>query len=442
MIARFRDQPRGVYLMFATEFWERFSYYGFMGLVVLFMVSPSASGGLNYSRPAALFLFGIVTSLIWVAPMFGGWIADRLTGPRRAVLAGCAGLAIGNYLLAGASFMAGTVQAGLLFWAGIVAMIAGAGMFKSNASALLGTLFAPGDMRREAGFILFYMGINIGALVAPFGAGTLGERVGWGWGFLAAGIGMTIGLVLFSALAKRHFPDVADVPRDERAHARDEPAGPLLANPNVQLILLMALFTIVYMTGQMTYGGIMNLYAADRIDRLVMGFEIPATWFLSLNPLLVVLLGAPVASFWQRRAVTPHRVLFVEKIIAGLVLMAASFVVMLVAELGGGGAKSPLLLVAFYILITTAELCILPAGLVEISRRAPRGAVGRLMGVWIFTMGAGSFLAGYLGSLSDRESLATIFSILIGGGIGGALLLLLIEPLLRRHLGALAVSPA
>jgi proton-dependent oligopeptide transporter, POT family len=440
---KFRGQPRGVYLLFATEFWERFSYFGFMGILTLFTIASPAQGGMGYTRASAVFLFGSITSLIWIAPILGGWVSDRLIGPRIAVLAGCTGIALGNYLLAGASWSAAAGlghRATTLFVAGLASMIIGAGLFKSNASALLGTLFAPGDQRRETGFILFYMGINLGALVAPFGAGTLGERLGWGWGFALAGVGMTAGLGLFAMKGLRYFPDsISRAP----ARAAADASGGLLANRNVQLILLMALFTIVYMTGQMTYGGIMNLYASYRIDRAVFSFVIPSTWFLCLNPLMVLVLGGPVASFWRNRADRTQRVLFVEKIVVGLFLMACSFAVMMIAEtVHSGGLQSPLLLLAFYLLITSAELCVLPAGLVEISRRAPPAATGVLMGVWIFTMGAGSFLSGYLGSLISHRSLAYIFAILMGSGFIASLILAGLEPTLRRYMGNLSRVPA
>ena len=181
MFGKFRGQPRGVFVMFATEFWERFSYYGFMGIMVLFMVADLNAGGLGYDRSRALFLFGLFSSFMWFMPLLGGWLADKFLGPRLAVLLGCIGLAGGNFLLAASSFAAkgGEVQTAMVFFVtGIVTMIAGAGLFKSNASALLGQLFGPNDPRREVGFILFYMGINMGALFAPFGAGTAGERIG------------------------------------------------------------------------------------------------------------------------------------------------------------------------------------------------------------------------------------------------------------------------
>jgi POT family proton-dependent oligopeptide transporter len=419
--------------MFGTEVWERFSYYGFMGLFVLFMVAPGSEGGLGYSTPVALMTFGIVTSLIWIAPIVGGWIADSFIGARRAVLLGCAGLALGNFVLAGSSIAAsrGLAQPSfMLFAAGVLTMIIGAGLFKSNASALLGQLFSPDDRRREAGFVLFYMGINLGALAAPFGAGTLGESAGWHWGFITAGLGMSIGLCLFGWRSRRYFP--------ESTHTRHD--GPkirpraLLQDVNVQLILIMAAFTVVYMTGQMTYGGVMNLYVAAHVDRMASGFLIPTTWFLALNPLLVVLLGPAFATFWEKRGLRTTRVVFVEKIAVGLLLMGMSFLFMMLVEILQTGQKPPWVLVVFYLLITTAELCVLPGGLVEISRRAPKNAVGLLMGCWIFTMGVGSFLAGGLGALFSAYPLSWLFALLGGAGAVFALVLVLIEPRLRARL--------
>ena len=205
---KFLDQPRGVRLIAATEFWERFSYYGFIGLITLFMAADPASGGLGMEKGFTLKLFGITVGMMFMAPLLGGWIADRFTGPFSAVVIGCLGLAGANFLLAGAGMPAAhrTGLEFLLLYAGLGVMILGAGMFKSNAGSLMGQLFAPGDMRRKHGFMLFYMGINLGGFAAPYGAGTLGERAGWSYGFLAAGVGMMIGLAAFLWFSRGLFP--------------------------------------------------------------------------------------------------------------------------------------------------------------------------------------------------------------------------------------------
>ncbi len=444
MFGKFKGQPRGVYVMFATEFWERFSYYGFMGIMVLFMVADPIAGGLGYDRSRALFLFGLFTSFMWFMPLLGGWLADKWLGPRLAVLLGCIGLAVGNFLLAASSFSAkgGRPEAAMgLFLIGILTMIAGAGMFKSNASALLGQLFGPNDPRREVGFILFYMGINMGALFAPFGAGTAGERIGWGWGFLLAGVGMLIGFLVFAFQARRAFP-VAIAKPEEAAAPKAVIGRVLMESRHVHLILLMAVFATLYMAGQQTYGGVMNLYAEERVDRMVGGVLIPTTWFMALNPLLVVLLGSTVAELWRKRAEKSHRIVFVEKVTVGLLLMSSSFLFMIGVEYFTPQAASPLVLIVFYILITSAELCVLPAGLVEVSRRSPKEVIGIMMGVWIFTMGGGAFLAGVLGSYANELGNIGIFAVLAAIGLISAAILIPLEYALRKSQYSAVIQPA
>ena len=444
MFGKFKGQPRGVYVMFATEFWERFSYYGFMGIMVLFMVADPIAGGLGYDRSRALFLFGLFTSFMWFMPLLGGWLADKWLGPRLAVLLGCIGLAVGNFLLAASSFSAkgGRPEAAMgLFLIGILTMIAGAGMFKSNASALLGQLFGPNDPRREVGFSLFYMGINMGALFAPFGAGTAGERIGWGWGFLLAGVGMLIGFLVFAFQARRAFP-VAIAKPEEAAAPKAVIGRVLMESRHVHLILLMAVFATLYMAGQQTYGGVMNLYAEERVDRMVGGVLIPTTWFMALNPLLVVLLGSTVAELWRKRAEKSHRIVFVEKVTVGLLLMSSSFLFMIGVEYFTPQAASPLVLIVFYILITSAELCVLPAGLVEVSRRSPKEVIGIMMGVWIFTMGGGAFLAGVLGSYANELGNIGIFAVLAAIGLISAAILIPLEYALRKSQYSAVIQPA
>jgi POT family proton-dependent oligopeptide transporter len=389
---RFFDQPRGVALVAATEFWERFSYYGFVGLAALFMAADPASGGLGMDKSFTLKLFGVAVGMMFMAPSLGGWIADRLIGPYRAVVFGCLGLAGANFLLSaagtGAAHAAGTQF--LLFYCGLLVMIIGAGLFKSNASALLGQLYAPGDRRRQDGFMLFYMGINLGGFAAPYGAGTLGERAGWAWGFLTAGIGMMIGLGIFLWLSRGVFPAFVRPAAAEKA----DRAGAWRA-PGTRLVLIMVFFTAIYMIGQQTYGGVMNLYVHDRVAKTIFGFDVPTTWFLSLNPLIVILGGPFVSKFWSMHDARTRRLSAVNKIVTGTVLMALSYLLMLVVDIKAGtGLVAPIWILVFYLIITLAELCVFPVGLAEISRRAPGQIMGVLMGLWVFTMGFGSFSAG------------------------------------------------
>jgi POT family proton-dependent oligopeptide transporter len=432
---KFFDQPRGVMLIAATEFWERFSYYGFTGLAALFMAADPATGGLGLEKGLTLKIFGLAVGLMFMAPSLGGWIADRWIGPYRAVVFGCLCLSLANFLLAAA----GTTSAHAahlefaLFYCGLAVMITGAGLFKSNASALLGQLFAAGDTRRQDGFMLFYMGINLGGFAAPYGAGTLGERAGWSWGFLVAGIGMLVGLVLFLWLAQGRF---AKFIRPAARRDRDAEAS-LWREPGTRLVLVMVFFTAIYMIGQQTYGGVMNLYVRDRVAKTILGFDVPTTWFLSLNPLIVILGGPFVSKFWALRDPGAVRLAAITKILTGTVLMALSYVLMLVVDAAaGGGLVAPGWILVFYLIITLAELCVFPTGLAEISHHAPQKLMGILMGFWVFTMGFGSLGAGWLGgSLADAPSWM-IFAVLAAGGSVSAVVLFALEPIIRRQLAA------
>ena len=430
---KFLDQPRGVRLIAATEFWERFSYYGFTGLATLFMAADPATGGLGMEKSATLKLFGITVGMIFMAPLVGGWIADRLIGPFRAVIIGCLGLAAANFLLAAAGTPAAHA-AGLqfvLFYSGLGAMILGAGMFKSNVGTLMGQLFAPGDHRRKNGFMLFYMGINMGAFCAPYGAGTLGERTGWSWGFLAAGIGMMIGLLALLWLSRGLFETFVKPLPSQAGSAQ----ASVWRDPGVRLVLIMVFFTAIYMIGQQTYGGVMNLYVRDRVDKTVLGFDIPTTWFLSLNPLIIILGGPFVSKYWARHDLTARRLPALTKILTGTVLMALSYVLMLVVDMqAGGGLVAPIWIVVFYLVITLAELCVFPIGLAEISQRAPKEVTGVLMGLWVFTMGFGSLCAGWLGGTLADVPAWVMFALLAGGGMLNAIALFAAEPGIRRKL--------
>lgn len=431
--ARFFDQPRGVNLVAATEFWERFSYYGFTGLAALFMAADPATGGLGMEKGLTLKTFGVAVGMMFMAPSLGGWIADRLIGPYRAVVLGCLGLAAANFLLAAA----GTGQAHatgmefILFYCGLACMIAGAGLFKSNISSLLGQLFTLGDLRRQDGFMLFYMGINLGAFAAPYGAGTLGERLGWSWGFLVAGLGMLLGLFFFLWFSRGLFAVFVRPAREENTSV----APSSWHDPGVRLVLIMVVFTAIYMIGQQTYGGVMNLYVRDRVDKNFLGFDIPTTWFLSLNPLIIVLGGPLVSKYWALHDRTARRLPAIIRILAGTLLMVLSYVLMAVVDwMAGVSLVAPIWIVIFYFIITVAELCVFPIGLAEISRRAPQKLMGMLMGLWVFTMGFGSLGAGWLGGVFADAPTWTLFAVLAAGGSIGAALLWALEPVIRRRL--------
>jgi POT family proton-dependent oligopeptide transporter len=434
---KFFDQPRGVKLIAATEFWERFSYYGFTGLATLFMAADPATGGLGMDKGFTLKLFGLAVGMMFMAPSLGGWIADRLIGPYRAVVFGCLCLSGANFLLsaAGTNFAHTAGMALALFYCGLAVMIIGAGLFKSNAGSLLGQLFAPGDSRRQDGFMLFYMGINLGGFAAPYGAGTLGERAGWSWGFLAAGIGMLIGLLVFLWLSRGRFAKFVR-PTATKEDGIDASAW---QEPGTRLVLIMVFFTAIYMIGQQTYGGVMNLYVRDRVAKTILGFDVPTTWFLSLNPFIVILGGPLVSKYWSVRDEKAQRLTPINKILTGTVLMTLSYALMTVVDAAAGsGLVAPVWIVIFYLVITLAELCVFPTGLAEISRRAPQQLMGVLMGLWVFTMGFGSLGAGWLGGTLADSPNWVLFAGLAGGGALSAAVLFAIEPVIRKRLALVA----
>lgn len=429
-MSKLREQPKGVYLLFCTELWERFSYYGMLGLLVLFLVAPVASGGFGWDNALALRVFGIFLGLIWFAPLIGGWIADRLTGARRAVILGCASLALGNFLLASCALtsnestsVAGVPIREALLYAGLTAMVVGAGLFKSNVSVLMGDLFPrQDDPRRDFGFTVFYMGINAGALLAPLVAGTLGERVGWHWGFGVSGVGMLIGIAIF--LTTRSVLGDAGLRLGKQLTATAQKATTEDWR-RVMTIGLFALFATVFATGLMQYGGLLNLFTAQDIERSVRGFEIPATWFLTLNPLFIVMLGPLVAARWDRRLSRGLASSPADKFVVGLVLMAMAFGLIGWAAMDAA-PEAPaawLWIVIFYFIFTTGELCIYPVGLALVSRLAPRRWIGVLMGAWLLTNAVGSWLAGELGAIAQSVGASMVFSSLALVALGAAVVL-------------------
>jgi POT family proton-dependent oligopeptide transporter len=280
--------------------------------------------------------------------------------------------------------------------------------------------------------MLFYMGINMGAFAAPYGAGTLGERVGWSWGFLVAGIGMLIGLAVFLWLSRGRFPSFV---RPVAAAQNSGLETSAWQDPGVRLVLIMVFFTAIYMIGQQTYGGVMNLYVRDRVDKTMLGFDIPTTWFLSLNPLIIILGGPLVSKYWALHDQTAHRLPAINRILVGTVLMALSYVLMVAVDMAAGkNLVAPIWIVIFYLVITLAELCVFPIGLAEISRRAPQQLMGVLMGLWVFTMGFGSLCAGWLGGTLADAPTWLMFAVLAGGGSISAAVLFALEPVIRRRL--------
>jgi proton-dependent oligopeptide transporter, POT family len=393
--------PRALTYLFATEMWERFSYYGMRALLVLYMVKylllPGHEGevlGLATFRHALEFVFGplgiqafasqiygFYTGLVYLTPIFGGLLADRLLGQRRTVILGASLMAAGHFMMAIES----------LFLPAIIVLILGNGCFKPNISTQVGALYAPGDRRRDRAFSIFYVGINLGAFLAPLVCGTLGEEFGWHYGFAAAGVGMTMALVIY-LVATPNLPKDAFAKRVVHAplsrsdwHA----IGAILA-----LVLPVSLFWATYEQ----QGNTIVLWASENTDRhLIAGFEIPVTWFQAFNPFMIFAFTPLIVALWRRQGAREPST--VAKLSIGLFLNAASWLIMLAATRSAGtGQASWLWLFAFFVTITVGELYLSPTSLSLVTKVAPAQLLSMLMGVWLATSFIGNFLAGYLGT--------------------------------------------
>lgn len=432
-------QPAGLFLLFLTEMWERFSYYGMRALLVLFLVTETSKGGLGWSTESASRLYGWYTGLVYLTPIIGGWLADRLIGTHRSLLIGGVIIAAGHFSLA--------LSGMTFFYLGLVLIIIGTGFFKPNVSTMVGQLYEPDDPRRDSGFTIFYMGINLGALIGTLICGYLGESEQWGWhyGFSAAGIGMVLGLILYATLRSKYLPGIGDAPT-AAARAASKSRAPLtrLEKNRIAVIFIVAFFVIFFWAAFEQAGSSMNLFSRDHTERQLLGFEIPASWFQSINPAIIMLGGPLMAWLWgalSRRSLEPSTP---AKMAWGLFLLAAGFGFMVVGSLQAtnGQLASPLWLLAAYTLHTFGELCLSPVGLSLVTKLAPTSLASLLMGTWFLANFFANLLAGYIAGAAEKIESGAYFHILGGmadfylifvvSSLSAALLLALLTPFLNR----------
>ncbi|HZI15105.1 MAG TPA: peptide MFS transporter [Myxococcus sp.] len=426
-----KGHPRGLYLLFFTEMWERMSYYGMRGLLVLFLTSQTA-GGFGWTRKEALDLYAIYTGLVYLTPIVGGYIADRFIGQRKAVVFGGTVMMIGHLLLA--------LPSVAMFYAGLGCLIIGNGFFKPNISTMVGGLYAQGDGRRDGAFTIFYMGINIGAVLGNFICGTLGEKVGWHYGFGAAGVGMFLGLVAFLALQRKLLGPVGLAPvKREAAPAVVQQTGEKKGFTRQEIdrvvaILIIAVFVIAFWTGFEQAGGLMNLYTNEKVDRTMLGWEVPTTWFQNFNSAFIVLLAPVFAGLWSWLAARGKDPNPAVKMGLGIILLSIGFVFMLGAskESEAAGKAAAWWVIMAYLFHTMGELCLSPVGLSMVTKVAPARIVSAMMGVWFLANAAANYLAGKIGGVSEALGEYEVFLyITIGTGIAGVILLVL-SPIVKR----------
>ncbi|WP_338867345.1 peptide MFS transporter [Myxococcus stipitatus] len=437
-----QGHPPGLYLLFFTEMWERMSYYGMRGLLVLFLTSTTM-GGFGWSRADALGLYGTYTGLVYLTPIVGGFVADRFIGQRKAVVLGGVLMMIGHLVLA--------VPSVTMFYVGLGFLIVGNGFFKPNISTMVGGLYPQGDGRRDGAFTIFYMGINVGAMLGNFICGTLGEKVGWHWGFGSAGVGMALGLIAFMLLQKKYLGEVGLAPTKPAAQVvAQQEAGPKKGFTRQEIdriivIFIIALFVVAFWAGFEQAGGLMNLYTNEKVDRNLLGAEVPTTWFQNFNSLFIVALAPVFAGLWSWLAARGKDPSIPVKMGMGLIFLAVGFVFMLGAsdQSATSGKAAAYWVILAYLFHTMGELCLSPVGLSMVTKVAPHRIVSAMMGVWFLANAAANKLSGEIGAYSAKLGEFDIFLyISIGTGISGAILLI-VAPLLKKMMhGTDEVRPA
>jgi POT family proton-dependent oligopeptide transporter len=456
--ASFFGHPRGLATLFFTEMWERFTYYGMRAVLVLFLVGAVSSGGFGIDDKTAAAIYGLYTAGVYLAALPGGWIADRLIGARRAVLIGGIGIALGNALLA-----ASTTPRG--FYLGLVVIVLGVGLLKPNVSAMVGELYPEGGARLDAGFTVFYMGINLGATLGPFFTGEAQTLIGPRAGFGVAAFFMAAGVLQYY-LTQRHLgtagqfvaapveDGVAEVrkpwqglwialalaalmlaaltfgwlPLDAVSLARASTlvisatallyfaylfiAGKLSAEEKRRAVVIVVLFlgSVLFWSGYEQAGSSLNLFAERYTDRVLGSFVIPASWFQSLNPAFVIAFAPFVAWLWialGRRQLSPSAP---AKFAIGVILMGSGFVVMAIAAsiVAHGSKVLPYWLIATYLLHTLGELCLSPVGLSYVTKLSPKRLVGQMMGMWFLSLSLGNLAAGLIAGEFDANNVAAM----------------------------------
>jgi len=423
----FFGHPRGLATLFFTEMWERFSYYGMRAFLMLYMVAPASAGGLGFADADAGSIYGTYTGSVWGAAILGGIVADRFLGQYNSVLIGGIIIALGHFALA--------FKALPFFYAGLALIVAGTGLLKPNASTLVGSLYDQGDPRRDAGFSIFYMGINLGALFGPLIAGYLAQRVDWHIGFAAAGVGMTLGLVQY-VVGRQHL---AGATRRQTAVAAEAAASPTRGFTAAEwkrmgAIVIFFLVAILFWGAYEQAGSTLNLFA-DRYTRTeLFGVSFPSSWFQSVQPVFVILLAPVFAWIWMRLG--RHEPSVPAKLAIGVLFMALAFLVLVpagtAAQSGVGVRVSPWWLIVSYGISELGELCLYPVGLSAVTKLSPPRIVGLMMGVWLLSNSFGNKLAGsaagFFSTMPLRELFSEVALILF---VTSAIVFALVKPIRR-----------
>ena len=490
MSKTFFGHPVGLSTLFFTEMWERFSYYGMRALLVLFMTTPLAEGGLAFSEETTGAIYGLYTCFVYLLALPGGWVADRLIGSRKAIWYGGIVIMIGHFILA--------IPNEISFFIGLIFIVVGTGLLKPNVSAIVGDLYGPDEAaKRDAGFYIFYMGINVGAVLGPLVCGYFAENINWHLGFAIAGVGMALGLAQYRLMADNLGeiglkPNIQEDTTDFESTGNSKLAGLIalgtigllamlqftgtidiftatgLAEATIILICIIALayFGYVFLAGGLNsvekkkvaviflliicaavfwsgfeqHGSSFNLFARDFTDRNIFGWEMPASWFQSINPFFLITLAPVFGALWVSLAARNLNPRTPIKFALGLILVGIGFYLMVVAAgIAAEGLKAgAFFLIAAYFLHTCGELCLSPVGLSTMTKLAPRRYVSQMMGMWFVGTAAGNLVAGLVAGRFDPEDLnqmPDLFMNFVYSGLGVGILLILLSPILKKWMG-------
>ena len=393
--------PKGLYLLFFVEMWERFSFYGMRALIVLYMIQE-----LMFSVEKAGNIYGLYTGLVYLTPLIGGYLADRYFGQRKCITAGAVFMICGLFLLA--------FGPKSLFLLSLFLMITANGCFKSNISSVLGLLYKDNESKKDSAFTIFYMGINLGAFFSPLVCGTVAVKFGFEYGFAAAGVGMLAGLILYKFNETKLLGEtgLSPVKEDKTISVNDSKMDSSETNRLVSLIALM-LFTIPFWICYEQAGSSLTLFAQYATNRSVFGFEIPTGYFQSLNPMFIIALAPITSSVWETMRRNKKEPTSVEKFAIALFLIAIAYLLLTFAGyLSLKSLVSPLWLVAGYFIMTVAELCLSPIGLSLVSKLAPSKFLSLMMGTWFLTSFFGNMSAGVWGGKYETYNPVVLFGVL------------------------------
>ena len=415
--------PIGLFILFFTEMWERFSYYGMRAILVLYLVAETtaANPGMGWTSGEALALYGWYTMMVYVMSVPGGYIADKFLGQRKSVTIGGVLLLIGHSILA--------IEHLTAFYAGLVFIVLGVGMLKPNISTMVGGLYKQGDVRRDKGFTIFYIGINVGAFLSSLIVGYVGETYGWHYGFGLAGIGMALGVTQY-LLGQKYLSQVGNFLGDasETSQVMDAPLTKV-EKDRIVVLLISFLLVILFWGAFEQAGGVMNIYTMEKTNRMIGDWMVPASWFQSINAMFIIFFGSSVAAYWASRKLKGKTSSSLFKMIIGLIIMGTGFFFMTAAtaQYESTGSSAMYWLVLAYLFHTIGELCLSPVALSYITKLAPVKYASIMMGVYFAMTGFGSKLAGLLGEWSQSLGEMTIFTGIAATSVGVGLLVLLVR---------------